>query len=51
MQCGKGKVVKVTGIANQGRTATVLLRGTCYLTLWHPCAVSFLDRSAARARW
>jgi hypothetical protein len=25
MQCGKGKVVKVTGIANQGRTATVLL--------------------------
>jgi chaperonin GroEL (HSP60 family) len=27
VQCGKGKVVKVTGIANQGRTATVLLRG------------------------
>jgi T-complex protein 1 subunit delta len=27
VQCGKGKVVKVTGIATQGRTATVLLRG------------------------
>jgi hypothetical protein len=26
LQCGKGKVVKVTGIANQGRTAIVLLR-------------------------
>jgi hypothetical protein len=33
MQCGKGKVVKVTGIANQGRTATVLLRGSNKLVL------------------
>lgn len=30
---GKGKVVKVTGIANQGRTATVLLRGSNKLVL------------------
>jgi hypothetical protein len=28
VQCGKGKVVKVTDIAAQGRTATVLLRGS-----------------------
>lgn len=33
MQCGKGKVVKVTGIANQGRTATVLLRGSNKMVL------------------
>jgi T-complex protein 1 subunit delta len=33
LQCGKGKVVKVTGIANQGRTATVLLRGSNKLVL------------------
>ena len=33
VECGKGKVVKVTGIANQGRTATVLLRGSNKLVL------------------
>lgn len=27
-QVGKGRVVKITGIANKGRTATVLLRGS-----------------------
>lgn len=32
-QVGKGKVVKVTGIANQGRTATVLLRGSNKMVL------------------
>lgn len=26
MECGRGKVVKVTGIEGKGRTATVLLR-------------------------
>ena len=30
---GKGKIVKVTGIKNQGRTATVLLRGSNKLVL------------------
>ncbi|WIA22924.1 hypothetical protein OEZ85_001296 [Tetradesmus obliquus] len=33
VDCGKGKVVKVTGIAAQGRTATVLLRGSNKLVL------------------
>lgn len=28
MEVGKGRVVKVTGIVNKGRTATVLLRGS-----------------------
>jgi T-complex protein 1 subunit delta len=28
IEVGKGRVVKVTGIANKGRTATVLLRGS-----------------------
>ena len=54
MQCGKGKVVKVTAIAAQGRTATVLLRDSnklvleeaeCLTTcLPHPCR-------AATTRW
>lgn len=30
---GKGRVVKITGIANKGRTATVLLRGSNKLVL------------------
>ncbi len=33
MQVGKGRVVKVTGIQNRGRTATVLLRGSNKLVL------------------
>ena len=33
MQIGKGKVVKVTGIHNKGRTATCLLRGSNKLVL------------------
>ena len=33
MQVGKGKVVKVTGIENPGRSATVLLRGSNKLVL------------------
>lgn len=33
MQIGKGKVVKVTGIQNKGRTATCLLRGSNKLVL------------------
>jgi hypothetical protein len=33
LQVGKGKVVKVTGVANPGRTATVLLRGSNKLVL------------------
>lgn len=33
VDCGKGKVVKVSGIANQGRTATVLLRGSNKMVL------------------
>jgi T-complex protein 1 subunit delta len=33
VQVGKGKVVKVTGIHNKGRTATVLLRGSNKLVL------------------
>lgn len=33
LQVGKGKVVKVSGIAHQGRTATVLLRGSNKLVL------------------
>lgn len=41
LQCGKGKVVKVSGITNQGRTATVLLRGSnkmvCH-SLTHSCS-------------
>ena len=32
-QVGKGKVVKVSGIREQGRTATVLLRGSNKLVL------------------
>ena len=32
-EIGRGKVVKVTGIANKGRTATVLLRGSNKLVL------------------
>ncbi|KIY99168.1 T-complex protein 1 subunit delta [Monoraphidium neglectum] len=32
-QCGKGRVVKVTGIQARGRTATVLLRGSNRLVL------------------
>ena len=32
-QVGSGKVVKVTGIQNQGRTATILLRGSNKLVL------------------
>ncbi len=28
VEVGKGRVVKVTGIANKGRTSTVLLRGS-----------------------
>ena len=32
-QVGKGKVVKVTGIENPGRSATVLLRGSNKLVL------------------
>jgi chaperonin GroEL (HSP60 family) len=28
VEVGKGRVVKITGIANKGRTATVLLRGS-----------------------
>jgi hypothetical protein len=48
MQCGKGKVVKVTGIANQGRTATVLLRSTCNLTPLHCCAAASLGLIAVR---
>jgi len=28
VQVGKGRVVKITGIQNKGRTATVLLRGS-----------------------
>lgn len=33
VQIGKGKVVKVTGIHNKGRTATCLLRGSNKLVL------------------
>jgi chaperonin GroEL (HSP60 family) len=33
LQVGKGKVVKVTGVANPGRTATVLLRGSNKMVL------------------
>ena len=33
MQVGKGRVVKVTGIENPGRSATVLLRGSNKLVL------------------
>ena len=33
MEVGRGKVVKITGVANQGRTATVLLRGSNKLVL------------------
>ena len=33
MQVGKGKVVKVVGIHNKGRTATCLLRGSNKLVL------------------
>ena len=33
VQVGKGKVVKVTGIENPGRSATVLLRGSNKLVL------------------
>mmetsp|Transcript_12516 Transcript_12516/g.26982 ORF Transcript_12516/g.26982 Transcript_12516/m.26982 type:complete len:528 (+) Transcript_12516:109-1692(+) len=33
VECGKGRVVKVTGIQNKGRTATVLLRGSNKLVL------------------
>jgi hypothetical protein len=33
VQVGKGRVVKITGIANKGRTATVLLRGSNKLVL------------------
>lgn len=33
VEVGKGKVVKVTGILNQGRTATVLLRGSNKMVL------------------
>ena len=33
LQVGKGKVVKVTGIVNPGRSATVLLRGSNKLVL------------------
>ena len=33
MQVGKGKVVRVSGIQRQGRTATVLLRGSNKLVL------------------
>ena len=33
LQVGKGKVVKVTGIENPGRSATVLLRGSNKLVL------------------
>ena len=33
LQIGKGKVVKVTGIHNKGRTATCLLRGSNKLVL------------------
>lgn len=33
VECGKGKIVKVSGITNQGRTATVLLRGSNKMVL------------------
>ncbi|PNW83525.1 hypothetical protein CHLRE_05g234639v5 [Chlamydomonas reinhardtii] len=33
VEVGKGRVVKITGIANKGRTATVLLRGSNKLVL------------------
>mmetsp|Transcript_14743 Transcript_14743/g.41508 ORF Transcript_14743/g.41508 Transcript_14743/m.41508 type:complete len:535 (-) Transcript_14743:230-1834(-) len=33
VECGKGRVVKVTGIQNMGKTATVLLRGSNKLVL------------------
>uniref|UniRef100_A0A7S0VJK2 T-complex protein 1 subunit delta n=1 Tax=Polytomella parva TaxID=51329 RepID=A0A7S0VJK2_9CHLO len=33
VDCGKGSVVKITGIENSGRTATVLLRGSNKLVL------------------
>ena len=39
LQCGKGRVVKVTGIANKGRTATVLLRGSNKLVSGQPQAL------------
>mmetsp|Transcript_40861 Transcript_40861/g.73423 ORF Transcript_40861/g.73423 Transcript_40861/m.73423 type:complete len:530 (-) Transcript_40861:69-1658(-) len=33
VECGKGRVVKVTGITNMGRTATCLMRGSNKLVL------------------
>jgi len=33
VECGKSRIVKVTGIANMGRTATVLLRGSNQMVL------------------
>lgn len=33
LQVGKGKIVRVSGIKNQGRTASVLLRGSNKLVL------------------
>lgn len=33
VEVGKGRVVKVTGIVNKGRTTTVLLRGSNKLVL------------------
>lgn len=33
VECGKGRIVKVTGILNKGRTTTVLLRGSNKLVM------------------
>jgi chaperonin GroEL (HSP60 family) len=34
VEVGKGRVVRITGIQNKGRTATVLLRGSNKLVSW-----------------
>ena len=41
VDCGRGKVVKITGIQDKGRTATVLLRcaAPCCAALPHVCTV------------
>lgn len=40
-QVGKGRVVKITGIQNKGRTATVLLRGSNKMVLEVGCCVVY----------
>ena len=45
MQVGNGKIVRVSGIQKQGRTATILLRGSNKLVLEEA------DRQALLSRW